>query len=344
MINFVNGIVELKSLEIKDIIDVSVLQQFLDNFAIGMNCAAVSVDRLGREVTKPSYYREFCSNYIHKSHIGDERCAVCHNRMGEEAIRLNRPYIGKCHAGLIDFAAPIIINGEHLGTVLGGQILDRKPDEIEIRQTASEIRVNPDELWDKANLIDIVPMKNIEAAAEILYVVVNYMALQGYNRIVMEHMSSDLVNNFQQIATTVDTLAITAQDITHSQHELSNRINNIGTATSEISDVLKSITGIADKTKLIGLNASIETARLGNAGRSISIVANEIRTLSDHTKQTTRQIEQLNTHITEDVKETIKNADKTLCITEEQSSAMEELSATTQNMLELTERLKELFS
>ena len=160
----------------------------------------------------------------------------------------------------------------------------------------------------------------------------------------MEHMSSDLVNNFQQIATTVDTLAITAQDITHSQHELSNRINNIGTATSEISDVLKSITGIADKTKLIGLNASIETARLGNAGRSISIVANEIRTLSEHTKQTTRQIEQLNTHITEDVKETIKNADKTLCITEEQSSAMEELSATTQNMLELTERLKELFS
>ena len=211
-------------------------------------------------------------------------------------------------------------------------------------QTASEIRVNPDELWDKANLIDIVPMKNIEAAAEVLYVVVNYMALQGYNRIVMEHMSSDLVNNFQQIATTVDTLAITAQDITHSQHELSNRINNIGTATSEISDVLKSITGIADKTKLIGLNASIETARLGNAGRSISIVANEIRTLSEHTKQTTRQIEQLNTHITEDVKETIKNADKTLCITEEQSSAMEELSATTQNMLELTEHLKELFS
>lgn len=318
MINFVNGIVELKSLEIKDIIDVLVLQQFLDNFAIGMNCATVSVDRLGREVTKPSYYREFCANYIHKSHIGDERCAVCHNRMGEEAIRLNRPYIGKCHA--------------------------RKPDEIEIRQTASEIRVNPDELWDKANLIDIVPMKNIEAAAEVLYVVVNYMALQGYNRIVMEHMSSDLVNNFQQIATTVDTLAITAQDITHSQHELSNRINNIDTATSEISDVLKSITSIADKTKLIGLNASIETARLGNAGRSISIVANEIRTLSEHTKQTTRQIEQLNTHITEDVKETIKNADKTLRITEEQSSAMEELSATTQNMLELTERLKELFS
>lgn len=78
--------------------------------------------------------------------------------------------------------------------------------------------MNPDELCDKANLIDIVPMKNIEAAAEVLYVVVNYMALQGYNRIVMEHMSSDLVNNFQQIATTVDTLAITAQDITHSQH------------------------------------------------------------------------------------------------------------------------------
>lgn len=344
MINFINGHVDLKSLEINDIIDISVLQQFLDNFAIGMNCAAVSVDRNGREVTKPSYYREFCANYIHNSHIGDERCAVCHNKMGEEAMRQGRPYIGSCHAGLIDFAAPIIINDEHLGTVLGGQILDRQPRESEVRQVAAEIQVNADELWEKANLIDIVPMKNIEAAAQVLYVVINYMALEGYNKIEMEYLSSELVENFQQIATTVETLAVSAQSITLSQHELSNKIEDIGKTTAEISEILKFIEKVADKTKLIGLNASIETARLGNAGRSISVISNEIRILSEQTKSTAQKIEFLNEQINGNVKETIINSEKTLGITEDQSAAMEELSATAQNVLVLAEHLKKLFS
>jgi len=47
MINIIDGQIDLRSLEIEDIIDVDVLQRFLDNFAIGMNCAAVSVNRKG---------------------------------------------------------------------------------------------------------------------------------------------------------------------------------------------------------------------------------------------------------------------------------------------------------
>ncbi len=67
MVKYLNGEIDLKSLEMRDIIDIDVLQKFLDNFAIGMNCAAVSVDRQGQEVTKPSFYRPFCENFIHKS-------------------------------------------------------------------------------------------------------------------------------------------------------------------------------------------------------------------------------------------------------------------------------------
>ena len=85
---------------------------------------------------------------------------------------------------------------------------------------------------------------------------------------------------------------------------------------------------MTEKTKLIGLNASIEAARLGNVGKVFSIVANEIRVLSDQTKQTAGNIDVVNVEIAERVAETINHADQTFAITETQSAAMEELTAT----------------
>lgn len=343
MISIEKGKINLHKLEISDLIDISVLQQFLDNFAIGMNCAAVSVNRNGGEVTKPSYYRDFCANHVHKSPIGDARCAQCHNKMGEEAMKQQKPYVGYCHAGLIDFAAPVIVSGELIGTVLGGQILDKAPNENEIRSLSGELNVNPDGLWEAAKGIDIVPRMNIDAAAQVLFVVVNNLAEAGYRRIEIELLSSELAENFLQISQTVETLAESAQDITTSQQDLSSEISEVSVATHEISEVLQAITRVADKTKLIGLNASIEAARLGTAGRSFAIVANEIRNLSENTKNTAAQITKLNSQINDRIDSTISNSDKTLGITQDQSAAMEELSATVQNLVDVAERLKSLF-
>jgi ligand-binding sensor protein len=344
MINLMNGSIDLKSLEIEDIIDIETLQKFLDNFAIGMNCAAVSVNRDGKEITKPSHYRTFCSDYIHASSLGDSRCAQCHSQMGAESVKSGKPYIGSCHAGLIDFAAPIIVKGEHLGTVLGGQILDSNPKEDKMQKVAQELSLSESKLWEAAQNIDIVNKKNIEAAADVLFIVVNTLAQDGYNRIETEFLSNKLVNNFFDISKTIDMLAESAQNITASQHDLSNEIREINTVTKEVEQVLDSITKVANKTKLIGLNASIEAARLGNDGRGFTIVANEIQKLSENTKSTTVHINNLNNQINYKINTTINNSNMTLEITQDQSAAMEELSATIQNSLELAEQLKTLIS
>ncbi|WP_162300604.1 PocR ligand-binding domain-containing protein [Anaerosacchariphilus polymeriproducens] len=343
MITLKNGEIDLTQLNVEDIIDVNVLQSFLDNFALGMNCAAVSVDRDGKEITKPSYYREFCQNYIHRSPVGDKGCAVCHNKMGEESAKIGRPFIGPCHAGLIDFAAPIIVKGELLGTVLGGQILDKNPNETNIRKVANELNLPGDELWSAAQKIDIVQKKNIEAAAEVLFIVVNALAQTGYNRVENELLSTSLAENFMQISTTVDILAESAQNITTSQHELSTEINEINNVTRQISQVLVDITKVADQTKLIGINASIEAARLGNDGRGFTVVANRIQNLSESTKKTAQLINSLNAQIFDKLDTTIKSSSSTLAITEDQSAAMEELSATVQNSVDLAEKLKKIF-
>lgn len=343
MVEYKDGKICLENLEIKDIIEIDVLQDFLDNFALGMNCAAVAVDLNGHEVTKPSYYRDFCSNYIHMSSLGDKRCAECHNRMGEEAARSGKPYIGNCHAGLIDFAAPIIVDGYHIGTVLGGQILDKQPDKDQTKQLAKELGLNSDELADAAEKIDIIPDRNIKAAAEVLYVVVNQMAESGYSNLEIEYLSNTLAENFIQISQVVESLTKSAMDITDNQHELEMEIQGVDQLTGEIGQIMESIAQVARKIKMIGLNASIEAARLGESGRGFMVVAREIQHLSENTTSTTSQVTELNQKIVEKIKTTIKNSQKTLGVTEDQSAAMEELYATVQNSVELAEFIKKIF-
>jgi ligand-binding sensor protein len=342
MINIVDNKVDLKGLEIEDIIDIPTLQKFLDNFAMGMNCAAIAVNREGKEITKPSHYRPFCIDFIHATSVGDARCAKCHSEMGQESVNRGKPYISKCHAGLIDFAAPIIIQGEHLGTVLGGQILEVPMSESEVGKVATDLHLSEAKLSEAAKKIDVVDSKNIEAAAEVLFIVANTLAQDGFKRIEIELLSKNLANNFLEISQTVEVLAESAQNITQSQHDLTNEIGEISTMTKEIDQVLDFITKVANKTKLIGLNASIEAARLGNAGRGFTIVSGEIQKLSEDTKSTTMQINKLNGKINEKITTTEKNSGDTLGSIEDQSAAMEELSATVQSSLVLANRLKDL--
>ena len=132
MIRNINGDIDIDSLEIKDVIDIKLLQRFQDNFAESMDIASVTVDKNGNPVTDPSSFTSFCNDFVHTTTMGDKRCAESHRKGGEEAARTGRPYIYTCHAGLIDFAAPILIEGKQIGTILGGQVLTKKPEKLKL--------------------------------------------------------------------------------------------------------------------------------------------------------------------------------------------------------------------
>ena len=84
---------------------------------------------------------------------------------------------------------------------------------------------------------------------------------------------------------------------------------------------------------MLGLNASIEAARLGNDGRGFAVVATQIRELSASSRKTSEDIKKLNDQINEYVVSTISNSRESLKTTEDQSAAMQELSATIQTMV-----------
>lgn len=337
-----DGSIDMQKLEIGDIVDISLLQKFQDNFAIGMNCASVTVDRTGMPVTKPSSYTKFCDEYVHGSIIGDERCALSHNRMGQQAANTGRPFVGACHAGLIDFAAPIIINHELIGTVLGGQMLSEKPNEANCSKVAKEINVSETALFNAANQIKTSDMKNINAAAEVLFIVVNTLAENGFARVKLEVIAKKLADNFMDISATIEELASSAQSVTKQQQELNIEITQIGKITEEINSILKSISHIATNTKILGFNSSIEAARVGQAGKGFAVIATEIQNLSESSKETANNIMQLTDQIKRSISSTVDHAQVTLQTTEEQTKAMEDVSSAVQAIVSLAEELNDM--
>lgn len=169
-----------ESKNISDYLDIGFLQMLQDNCSKALGLAFVMVDYRGCPITHYSGFTPYC-RLGRKQQDFFEMCKQCDAHGGLQAVITGEPYIYRCHAGLVDFALPLVCDDTYVGSLMGGQIRLSQEEENELEcilPVKTDWRKNK-ALDDAYQKMQIVSYEKVKSAVTLLRDLIVFMMEKG---------------------------------------------------------------------------------------------------------------------------------------------------------------------
>jgi methyl-accepting chemotaxis protein len=213
---------------------------------------------------------------------------------------------------------------------------------IDVQANASDILISSEQMATGANQQD-QEITNTSSAVEELTVSMKQVSNNAEASAEAARRALDAAE--QGNRSVRDTLE-GMQRIRASVQATAKKIKSLGDRSLEISDIVKVINDITEQTNLLALNAAIEAARAGEAGRGFAVVADEVRKLAEHSRTATKDISALIKSIQAETNEAVvvmeegtKEVEVGARLADQAGKALEAISSVVRQSAELVQEI-----
>lgn len=255
------------------------------------------------------------------------------------------PYLNDIIPG--DIGVTIVKDGKYicyvpaetlnLGTQVGSPVLSGAGKQcIDTGRQVSRLIPKEQSPYGVAYAASAYPVKDGDKVVGCITITQSVAAMDQMNTI-----SSEVAASSQELTAGLEELASRSAEVTRNTNDVDRLGKKLLEAARQTDEIVAFIKKVAGQTNLLGLNAAIEAARVGEQGRGFSVVAEEVRKLavasSDSVSRIAESLQNIYTSVNT-ITQMINNIDQNMT---GQSAAIQEMAKSSQTLAEVASQLQE---